>query len=88
MARIHQAVCRFRRLWWGMLTSRPGGFPVGWACTDREIDAIDRAPTALGQNPGLRIIARDEPLHPKYTKTGQRPGEDPRSPIPVDRRAT
>jgi hypothetical protein len=221
VARIHQAVCRFRRLWWGMLKSRPGGFPwlkvagreltgitvidldasvvlasgdkkenskptykggvgfvpnlvtcdnvddvlvidprpgnatsndaadniaaltaaiaaipgtyrrkvlvrldgagfshkllehiatgggvkgrtwefsVGWACTDREIDAIDRAPKALWQNgidqdgtllkdtwvaditglldlsewtekiPGLRIIARDEPLHPKYTK--------------------
>jgi len=27
VARIHQAVCRFRRLWWAMLKSRPGGFP-------------------------------------------------------------
>jgi hypothetical protein len=71
---------------------------VGWSCTDREIDAIDRAPKALWQNgidqdgtlltdtrvaditglldltewheqiPHLRVIARDEPLHPKYTK--------------------
>jgi len=47
-----------------------GPFSVGWACTDRELDAIDKAPKALWQNgiPGLRIIARDEPLHPKYLK--------------------
>lgn len=25
--RIHQAVCRFRRLWWGILAARPEGFP-------------------------------------------------------------
>lgn len=28
VARIHQAVCRFRRLWWGMLAARPEGVPV------------------------------------------------------------
>jgi hypothetical protein len=37
VARIHQAVCRFRRLWWGMLKSRPEGFPwlkvAGWELT-------------------------------------------------------
>jgi hypothetical protein len=27
VARIHQAVCRFRRLWWGMLAVRSEGFP-------------------------------------------------------------
>lgn len=27
VARIRQAVCRFRRLWWGLLEARPGGFP-------------------------------------------------------------
>lgn len=27
VARIHQAVCRFRRLWLGMLAARPQGFP-------------------------------------------------------------
>ncbi len=27
VARIHRAVCRFRRLWWGILAARPGGFP-------------------------------------------------------------
>ena len=73
-------------------------FSVGWACTDREVDAIDRAPKGLRQPaidqsgnvlddtfaadltglidldgwqhmiPGLRIIARDEPLHPRYRK--------------------
>jgi hypothetical protein len=25
-------------------------FSVGWSCTDREIDAIDRAPKATWQN--------------------------------------
>jgi hypothetical protein len=73
-------------------------FSVGWACTDREVDAIDRTPKRLWQPaidqagdvlhdtfvadltglldldgwrdkvPGLRIIARDEPLHPRYRK--------------------
>jgi hypothetical protein len=73
-------------------------FSVGWACTDREVDAIDRAPKgawqpAIDQDgdvlddtfaadltglldlddwqekiPGLRVIARDEPLHPRYRK--------------------
>lgn len=28
VTRIHQAVCRFRRrVWWGVLESRPQGFP-------------------------------------------------------------
>lgn len=27
MSRIHQATCRFRRLWWAMLAARPEGFP-------------------------------------------------------------
>jgi hypothetical protein len=27
VARIYKAVCRFRRLWWGMLAASPGGFP-------------------------------------------------------------
>ena len=80
------------------VSGRSWEFSVGWACTGREIDAIDRAPKSLWQNgiaqdgtlledtwvaditglidlsewtpkiPGLRIIARDEPLHPKYLK--------------------
>jgi hypothetical protein len=82
----------------GGVKGRSWEFSVGWACTDREIDAIDRTPKAVWQNaieqdgtlltdtwvaditglldlsewhektPGLRIIARDEPLHPKYAK--------------------
>lgn len=82
----------------GGVKGRSWEFSVGWACTGREIDAIDRAPKAVWHNgieqdatllkdtwvaditglldltewtqkiPGLRIIARDEPLHPKYTK--------------------
>lgn len=82
----------------GGIKGRRWEFSVGWACTDREIDAIDRIPKALWQNgidqdgtllddtwvaditglldltewtgkvPGLRIIARDEPLHAKYAK--------------------
>jgi hypothetical protein len=27
VTRIHQAVCRFRRRWWGLLAARPEGFP-------------------------------------------------------------
>jgi Transposase DDE domain group 1 len=71
-------------------------FSVGWSCTEREIEAIERVPararqpaisqdgdvledtfvadiTGLldlqewtGKIPGLRIIVRDEPLHPRY----------------------
>ena len=82
----------------GGVTGRSWEFSVGWSCTDREIDAIDATPKAVWQNatdqdgaplddtwvaditglldlsewtektPGLRIIARDEPLHPKYTQ--------------------
>jgi hypothetical protein len=82
----------------GGVKGRVWEFSVGWACTDREIDAIDRAPKTVWQGgidqdgnplddtrvaditglldlskwtakvPGLRIIARDEPLHPKYAK--------------------
>lgn len=82
----------------GGVKGRRWEFSVGWSCTDREIDAIDRAPKAVWHNaidqdgallddtwvaditglldlsewtekvPGLRIIARDEPLHAKYTK--------------------
>jgi hypothetical protein len=73
-------------------------FSVGWSCTEREIEAIERVPAcarqaAISQNgevlddtfvaditglldvqewtgkiPGLRIIVRDEPLHPRYRK--------------------
>ena len=82
----------------GGVKRRTWEFSVGWAYTDREIDAIGRAPKTLWQQgidqdgtplddtwvaditglldlsewnqkiPGLRIIARDEPLHPKDTK--------------------
>jgi hypothetical protein len=82
----------------GGVKGRAWEFSVGWACTDREIDAIDKTPKGVWQPgidqdgdllkdtwvaditglldltewhekiPGLRIIARDEPLHPKYTK--------------------
>lgn len=82
----------------GGVRGRRWEFSVGWACTDREIDAIDRSPRGLWEPaieqdgepltdafvadltglldldgwadkiPGLRIIARDEPLHPKYRK--------------------
>lgn len=82
----------------GGLKGRRWEFSVGWSCTDREIDAIDKTPRKMWRPgidqdgkpltgtwvaditglldltewtekiPGLRIIARDEPLHPKYTK--------------------
>jgi hypothetical protein len=89
-------------------------FSVGWACTDREADAIDRAPKGLWQPaidqsgnvlddtfatgltglmdldgwqhmiPGLRIIARDEPLHPRYRKRAT-DREKQQGPLPADR---
>ena len=73
-------------------------FSVGWSCTGKEMDAIERLPAGAwtagtGQDgdladdtfvadltglpglgtwqkkiPGLRIIVRDEPLHPRYRK--------------------
>ncbi len=79
---------------WG----RDWEFSVGWSCTDKEMDAIQRLPkgawtAGTDQNgnpiddtfvadltglldhgrwhnkiPGLRIIVRDEPLHPRYRK--------------------
>jgi hypothetical protein len=82
----------------GGAKGRSWEFSVGWACTDRELDAIDKTPKTLWENgieqdgtlledtwvaditglldlsewtdkiPNLRIIARDEPLHPKYSK--------------------
>jgi hypothetical protein len=82
----------------GGVKGRSWQFSVGWACTDRELAAIDQVPQAawqpgIGQDgdllddvrvaditglldlsawdqkvPGLRILVRDEPLHPKYLK--------------------
>jgi hypothetical protein len=82
----------------GGVTGRRWEFSVGWACTDRELDAIDATPKQVWQlgidqdgtpledtwvaditglldlsqwhekTPNLRIIARNEPLHPKYAK--------------------
>ena len=89
-------------------------FSVGWSCTEREVEAIERVPAcarqpAIGQNgdvlddtfvaditglldlqewtgkiPGLRIILRDEPLHPRYRKR-HRAGEEARPPLPANR---
>ncbi len=82
----------------GGVQGRTWEFSVGWSCTDKEMDAIERLPRGawtggIGQDgepaddtfvadltglldlgtwqkkiPGLRIIARDEPLHPRYRK--------------------
>ena len=82
----------------GGIRGRAWDFSVGWSCTDKEMDAIQRLPKAawtggIGQDgepaddtfvadltglldlgtwqkkiPGLRIIVRDEPLHPRYRK--------------------
>jgi hypothetical protein len=82
----------------GGVRGRTWEFSVGWSCTDKEMDAIERLPKAawtggIGQDgapaddtfaadltglldlgtwrqkiPGLRIIVRDEPLHPRYRK--------------------
>lgn len=80
----------------GGVKGRTWEFSVGWSCTHRELDAVDKAPKALWQKgieqdgtpledtrvaditglldlsewhekiPGIRVLARDEPLHPKY----------------------
>ena len=82
----------------GGVRGRTWEFSVGWSCTDKEMDAIERLPRAawtggISQDgdpaddtfvadlsglldlgawqakiPGLRIIVRDEPLHPRYRK--------------------
>lgn len=82
----------------GGTRGRDWEFSVGWSCTDKEMDAIQRLPkgawtAGIDQNgdpiddtfvadltglldlgrwhtkiPGLRIIVRDEPLHPRYRK--------------------
>jgi len=82
----------------GGVRGRTWEFSVGWSCTGKEMDAIERVPRAawtagIGQDgdlvsdtfvadltglldlgawqekiPGLRIIVRDEPLHPRYRK--------------------
>ncbi len=82
----------------GGVQGRTWEFSVGWSCTDKEMDAIERLPRGawtggIGQDgepaddtfvadltglldlgtwrekiPGLRIIVRDEPLHPRYRK--------------------
>jgi hypothetical protein len=82
----------------GGVRGRTWEFSVGWSCTDKEMDAIERLPEAawtggIGQDgepaedtftadltglldlgtwqekiPGLRILVRDEPLHPRYRK--------------------
>jgi Transposase DDE domain group 1 len=82
----------------GGVQGRTWEFSVGWSCTGKEMDAIERLPRGawtggIGQDgepaddtfvadltglldlgtwrekiPGLRIIVRDEPLHPRYRK--------------------
>jgi hypothetical protein len=82
----------------GATRGRDWEFSVGWSCTDKEMDAIERLPkgawtAGIDQNgdlvpdtfvadltglldlgrwhdtiPDLRIIVRDEPLHPRYRK--------------------
>jgi hypothetical protein len=82
----------------GGVPGRSWEFSVGWSCTDKEMDAIERLSTGawtpgIDQNgdliadtfvaevtglldlsswhnkiPDLRVIVRDEPLHPRYRK--------------------
>jgi hypothetical protein len=64
VARIHQAVCRFRRLWWGMLAARPEGFP--WLrVAGRELTGI----TVIDLDASVVKVARD----PQPGKTPGRP---------------
>jgi hypothetical protein len=62
VARVHQAVCRFRRLWWGMLADRPEGFPwlkvAGRELTSDHGDRPGRLRREGGQRPRRRTRNR------------------------------
>jgi hypothetical protein len=65
VARIHQAVCRFRRLWWGMLKSRPEGFP--WLkVAGRELTGI----TVIDLDASVVKVASDQKENAKPTYKG------------------
>ena len=65
VARIHQAVCRFRRLWWGMLKSRPEGFP--WLkVAGRELTGI----TVIDLDASVVKVASDGKENAKPTYKG------------------
>lgn len=67
VARIHQAVCRFRRLWWGMLAARPEGFP--WLkVAGRELAGT----TVIDLDASVVKVASDQKENAKPTYKGRR----------------
>ena len=65
VARIHQAVCRFRRLWWGMLADRPEGFP--WLrVAGRELTGI----TVIDLDASVVKVTSDRKENAKPTDKG------------------
>ena len=55
VTRIHQATCRFRRLWWAILKSRPEGFP--WlSVAGRELTGI----TVIDLDASVVKVASDQ----------------------------
>ncbi|MDQ1250369.1 MAG: hypothetical protein QG597_4748, partial [Actinomycetota bacterium] len=62
VARIHQAVCRFRRWWWGLLAARPEGFP--WLkVAGRELTGI----TVIDLDASVVKVAGDQKENAKAT---------------------
>jgi hypothetical protein len=65
VARIHQAVCRFRRWWWGLLAARPKGFP--WLqVAGRELTGI----TVVDLDASVVLVASDGKENAKPTYKG------------------
>src|SRR4051794_12309627 len=65
VTRIHQATCRFRRLWWAILKSRPEGFP--WlSVAGRELTGI----TVIDLDASVVQVASDQKENAKPTYKG------------------
>jgi len=65
VTRIHQATCRFRRLWWAILKSRPEGFP--WlSVAGRELTGI----TVIDLDASVVKVASDQKENAKPTYKG------------------
>jgi hypothetical protein len=65
VARIHQAVCRFRRWWWSLLAARPEGFP--WLkVAGRELTGI----TVIDLDASVVQVASDQKENAKPTYKG------------------
>src|SRR3954451_21129350 len=65
VTRIHQATCRFRRLWWAILKSRPEGFPL----LSGPVRALTRI-TVIDLDASVVKVASDQKENAKPTYKG------------------